>query len=54
MNSTVEREKNMEILIERLIMMIGKSNERMEHLHARIQQLEFSLQKLQNQSTKIS
>lgn len=45
MNSTIDKEKSIEILLERLIIMVGKSNERVEHLHRRIQQLEYSLQK---------
>lgn len=40
MNETLSREKSLEILIERLIMMVGKSNERAEHLHRRVLQLE--------------
>lgn len=36
----LSREKSLEILLERLIMMVGKSNERSEHLHRRILQLE--------------
>lgn len=45
MDSTIDKEKSMEVLVERLIIMVGKSNERVEHLHRRIQQLEYSLHK---------
>ena len=37
----------MEILVERPIIMVGKSNERVEKLHKRIQELEYTLLKLQ-------
>lgn len=40
MNDRLNREKSLEILIERLIMMVGKSNERAEHLHRRVLHLE--------------
>ncbi|MGG0716186.1 hypothetical protein ABE096_01115 [Robertmurraya massiliosenegalensis] len=40
MSETISREKSLEILLERLIMMVGKSNERAEHLHKRVLQLE--------------
>ena len=49
-NDIIDKEKNMEILIERLIIMVGKSNERVEKLHKRIQELEYSLLKLQKES----
>ena len=44
MKSTLEKEKNMEILLERLIHMIGKQNERVARLQQRIQHLERTLQ----------
>lgn len=40
MSETISREKSLEILLERLIMMVGKSNERAESLHRRVLQLE--------------
>lgn len=40
MNHRLDRNKNIEMLLERLIMMVAKSNERYEHLHQRILQLE--------------
>lgn len=36
----ISKDKSLEILLERLIMMVGKSNERAEHLHERVLQLE--------------
>jgi hypothetical protein len=39
-STIINKEQSMEILIERLIMMVGKSNERQEHLHKRVLQLE--------------
>ncbi len=50
MNDIIDKEKNMEILVERLIIMVGKSNERVEKLHKRIQELEYTLLKLQKES----
>lgn len=43
MNGPITQEKSLEVLIERLIIMVGKSNERVEHLHNRILQLEYVL-----------
>lgn len=43
MNEQIDRDKSLEILLERLIIMVGKSNERAEHLHKRVLQLEFIL-----------
>lgn len=43
MNDLIDKEKSMETLLERLIIMVGKSNERVEHLHKRVLQLEFAL-----------
>lgn len=40
MSEPINKEKSLEILLERLIMMVGKSNERSEHLHKRVLQLE--------------
>lgn len=40
MKEYINREKSLEVLIERLIMMVGKSNERAEHLHKRVLHLE--------------
>gem|GEM_PF-3695237 len=40
MSEPISREKSFEILLERLVMMVGKSNERHEHLHNRVLQLE--------------
>ncbi len=40
MKTIINKEKSIEILIERLIMMVGKSNERHEYLHKRVLQLE--------------
>ncbi|MDQ0154270.1 hypothetical protein [Robertmurraya andreesenii] len=40
MSEPISREKSFEILLERLIMMVGKSNERHEHLYNRVLQLE--------------
>ncbi|WP_077215018.1 hypothetical protein [Bacillus dakarensis] len=43
MKTLIDRDKSLEILLERLIMMVGKSNERAEQLHKRILQLEYIL-----------
>lgn len=43
MNEQIDRDKSLEVLLERLIIMVGKSNERAEHLHKRVLQLEFIL-----------
>lgn len=43
MKTLIDKEKSFEILLERLIMMVGKSNERAEQLHKRILQLEYIL-----------
>ncbi len=48
----VSREKSLEILLERLIMMVGKSNERAEHLHKRVLQLERILLEESSQGEK--
>lgn len=41
MSEMIDKEKSMEVLLERLIMMVGKANERTEQLHQRVLQLEF-------------
>lgn len=48
MNETISREKSLEVLLERLIIMVGKSNERVEHLHNRVLQLEYILKEETN------
>lgn len=40
MSERLNGEKRMEMLIERLITMVGKSNERIEYLHNRVLHLE--------------
>lgn len=52
MSEMVSREKSLEILLERLIMMVGKSNERAEHLHKRVLQLERILLEESSQGEK--
>lgn len=40
MNIPHDQNKSIEMLLQRLITMMGKSNEKVEHLHKRILQLE--------------
>ena len=44
MTPTRSHDQSLELLLENLIRMQGKLNEKVDHLHSRINQLEYALQ----------
>jgi hypothetical protein len=46
MKTSMEREKELESLIEALIRMLGKSNERLNNLEKRVNQLEWIVREM--------
>ena len=44
MTTTRNNDQSLELLLENLIRMQGKLNEKVDHLHSRINQLEYALQ----------
>jgi prefoldin subunit 5 len=54
MTTTRNNDQSLELLLENLIRMQGKLNEKVDHLHSRINQLEYALRQLPQQEQTIT
>ena len=54
MTTTKDNDQSLELLLESLIRMQGRLNEKVAHLHSRINQLEYALQQLPQQEQPTS